>query len=31
MTEELEKKEISPVDIDIALARWCDLVEGKTP
>lgn len=31
MTEELEKKEISPVDINSALTLWSDLVEGRTP
>ena len=31
MTEELEKKEISQVDVDAALNLWSNLVEGKTP
>lgn len=31
MTEELETKKISPVDIDTSLALWVNLIEGKTP
>jgi hypothetical protein len=31
MTEELETKKVSPVDVDVSLALWSALIRGQTP